>query len=183
MTALPRASRSASSTAHSLPTTQCNPSMNRISWSTSGEIALFRLASKPRWLSRKGSHVFQLMLGVESASHLQNAVYSWRPSQSAACQPKAITRGIEQSKSLAVMQHAIPFAPFANETENQSHSASFSSASLSRGNSKRNTDARIWRPVERRNSFIYLQIAARREHCQIGMLASCCQLPRTLPVC
>jgi hypothetical protein len=30
---------------------------------------------------------------------------------------------------------------------------------------------------------MYLQIAGRREDCQIGMLASCCQLPRTLPVC
>src|SRR5207249_9880442 len=39
-------------------------------------------------------------------------------------QPKAIAHGIQQSKSLAIAQNAVPPVPLADEFENQRHSAS-----------------------------------------------------------
>jgi hypothetical protein len=55
---------------------------------------------------------------------------------SAACQPMAVAHGIELSETLVVTEHAVPLAPFAGESENLSHSASFSSALCSSDNRK-----------------------------------------------
>jgi len=48
------------------------------------------------------------------------------------------------SETLVVTEHAVPLAPFASESKNLSHGASFSSALHSSDNRKGTADARAW---------------------------------------
>jgi hypothetical protein len=58
-------------------------------------------------------------------------------------QPKAIAHGIQQSKSLAIAQNAVPLVPLADEFENQWHGASLSPALRPYKYSKGNAPAKV----------------------------------------
>src|SRR5258708_485951 len=99
---------------------QCDPSMRRISRSTSGVIALISLGIQVSILSEEPARRPANSVATPELT-LRSVLMAGLGS--ASCQPEPIAHGGNKSESVAMMQHLVRRLPFTDQRERSCHNA------------------------------------------------------------